>query len=87
MRIEKHSAIEIPEVYQPKTRSGRGHVMSLNDIPDPWSFHIVRNKMDKKNLQWLVRKINESYKEWLKIRVISNTQKEIISTNKYHFAS
>jgi len=40
----------------------------------PWSFRIVRNKMDKKNLQWLVRKINESYKEWLKTRLISNKQ-------------
>ena len=39
--IEKHSAIEIPEVYQPKTRSGRGHVMSLNDIPDPSTTKVI----------------------------------------------
>ena len=35
MRIEGDHAMEIRNVYQPKTHSGKGHAMSLNGIPDP----------------------------------------------------
>ena len=44
----------------------------------PWSFHIVRSKMGKKNLQWLVRRDQWSYS------IVKNKCNEKEAIGNYH---